>query len=534
MQKNYGNYLFKRLRGGKQSNLIKRHIFTIVLMFLVSILLIMFIKGKPQGSKFYYQKQLDTVLGGPFEQSISAGRYALTASIMQDHSLTLSKSLAKFSSPDVVLYKKKFISVFTPGISFLGVPFYALGQLVALPQLFSYLPILLTSIANIFLIMVLSKRVGSDYYTGLFAGLIFIFGTNALAYTFTFTQHTTSTMLILLALINATEKRTLFNDIIFGAIYGISPIIDVPNVILLAPIGIYILLKHLYVSPSIREIIFSLKKTSIGLLIGCLPFLLLFGWYNYATTGSATKIAQLIGNTNYFTVAVQNKTVQRNAPVKLEKGTLPPVGIDIPFKTRNLLNGIYILLLSDERSWIYYCPIVLLGIFGIWKAYGHDTKDLITLSVAVILVDILLYAMFGDPWGGWSFGPRYLIPSAAILCVYIGPLIKAYKKNLIFVILLALLSIYSVWVNELGALTTISIPPKEEALALQKPVPYTYAYNQQLLEQSFSSSLFYHLLLEKIISPKLFLLLLVTLTSTLLGSLYAVILTQKDERKYDL
>ena len=34
------------------------------------------------------------------------------------------------------------------------------------------------------------------------------------------------------------------------------------------------------------------------------------------------------------------------------------------FKTRNLLNGFYIHLLSPDRGIIYYAPVILLGLLG--------------------------------------------------------------------------------------------------------------------------------------------------------------------------
>lgn len=512
---------------------LKRNFFFIVMILLSLLLLAAFIKGRPQGSSLYYQKQYDTALGGPFEQSISAGRYALTASIVLDHSLLLTKKLAKFSSPDIVLYKGKFISVFTPGISFLGIPFYLIGQLIMAPQLFTYLPIIVLTIVNAGLIIFLSKRLGTPYSIGIFTGFIYIFATNALPYAFTFTQHAANTLLILLALINATLQRTWKNNILFGVICGVSPLVDIPNIFLIAPIGIYIILKHFYQTLHKRKASLSIRLNMLGILIGFLPFITLFAWYNYTTTGSPVKIAQLIGNTDYFNATTRNMSIPKKNTVKIENGTLPAIGMDIPFKTRNLLNGLYILLVSRQRSWVYYCPIVLLGIFGIWKSRKSKAHILVKLSVAVILVNILLYAMFGDPWGGWNFGPRYLIPSAAILCVFIGPVITRYKKNILFILLLFILLIYSTWVNEMGSLTTISIPPKVEALALKNPIPYTYAYNQQLLQKNFSSSLMYNLFLKNLFSPIIFLYILIVMTMLIFISIYLVILTTKNSNMYE-
>src|SRR6266480_4895433 len=90
----------------------------------VSFVLLFFaIKGKP-GNPLRFQNLHDqpVVVGTPFELSNSNARYALTETIVNNHTLSFSKEQAKFAAPDVVMLKGKFFSVFTPGVSFIGVP----------------------------------------------------------------------------------------------------------------------------------------------------------------------------------------------------------------------------------------------------------------------------------------------------------------------------------------------------------------------------------------------------------------------------
>ena len=100
--------------------------------------------------------------------------------------------------------------------------------------------------------------------------------------------------------------------------------------------------------------------------------------------------------------------------------------------------------------------------------------------------------MFGDPWGGWTFGPRYLIPAAAILCGAIGVVLTHLKRNYIVLAAISILTIYSVYINVVGVTTTNAIPPKGEAQSLENPLPYTYEYNFQMLEKNQSSALIYN------------------------------------------
>jgi hypothetical protein len=112
------------------------------------------------------------------------------------------------------------------------------------------------------------------------------------------------------------------------------------------------------------------------------------------------------------------------------------------------------------------------------------------------MVNTVLYSMFGDPWGGWSFGPRYLIPSIALLSTGIGYALSRSLRNPFSILFFTILLIYSTVVSVLGSTTTNLIPPKVEALNLAVTVPYTYFYNIQLAETGNSGLLLYNLAIK--------------------------------------
>ena len=210
----------------------------------VTFLSLFFIKGQKSGH-LYFQTEKDIRLGGPFELSNGASRYALTETIVGNRTFLLDEKLAKFGSPDVVDYKGKFFSIFTPGVSFLGVPFYILGKQFGMQQLFAYFSVTLFAILNFYLVAKLAWKFGVSFYAGLISGLVFLFGTNALVYAFNFTQHHVSTAIILLLLLNAFGKRTLVTNIVFGALVGAAALVDIPNLIMLAPVALYVFFKSL-------------------------------------------------------------------------------------------------------------------------------------------------------------------------------------------------------------------------------------------------------------------------------------------------
>lgn len=480
-------------------NMVKKTIPFIVLI--ISVFLMVFAIKGDKGNSLYFQTEKDTRIMGPFEGSGSTSRYALTEAIAKNHTFFLDKNLAKFSSPDVSEYKGKFLTVFTPGISFLGVPLYMIGQVFHVPQLGAYTLNIILVLINLFLIAKLSIRLGANIYSGLLSGIAFVFATNAFVYASSYTQHLATTTLILLAILNLFGERNIWKNIWLGMLFGASVLMDIPNVIFMAPIVSYTLLKHVNIFDVKNKLVVSFRLISLFIVIGILPFLMLFGWYNYQTTGSYTLIGQSIGTTELFRDVQPRQRPLKDYPVeKLSNLKL----LNTPFNTRDELNSSYILLLSDERSWLYYSPVVLLGIIGWWIIYkSGKNKDIALTICAVVLVSILIYSMFSDPWGGWAFGSRYLIPSAAILCVSLGNLIERYR-NSIFTIIFFIIFGYSVFVNTVGAVTTSMVPPKIEAINLKPKIPYTYKYNLNFINSDKSGSLAYNIIFYKFIKVSTF------------------------------
>ena len=107
--------------------------------------------------------------------------------------------------------------------------------------------------------------------------------------------------------------------------------------------------------------------------------------------------------------------------------------------------------------------------------------------------------MGGDPWGGWAFGSRYLIPSYAIMSIFIAFALSSLRRNNLFLIMFFIVASYSLGVNTLGAVTTNRIPPKPEILFLEKisntEQKYTFMRNVTDLNQnkvkSFAFQAFY-------------------------------------------
>jgi hypothetical protein len=507
----------------------KRNLFITILIGLAAIFLVGLSLQGIKGNPNYFQNHLDIRGGGPYESSGSTSRFALTKSIVDNHSLSLSKELAIFASPDITLYNGKFFTIFAPGISFLAVPLYMLGQYFHEGQMFTYFLNVLFGLLNIFLIYKVSKKLKIPDYLGWLSGFVFLFATNALAYVGTLTQHQVSTSLVLLATLNSFEERNLKQNIIFGLLFAGGILVDIPNAFMMMPALVLILVKHFDWQETKQKIKINFKLSVFGLVLGLIPLLICYGIYNHQLTGSYIKIGQFIGRTAINSDATE-KVLTNNTGISSINKDLTLVST--PYNPRLELNGFYILLFSDERGIFYYSPILLIGFLGLVFLYRHKEKRvLVSVLAGVALICVLTYSMFGDPWGGWGFGARYMIPAEAILSIGIGEAIDRFRRKLYLLFIAGALLIYSVAIAVVGAITTTSIPPRVEAIHLSTFIPYTYQRGIDLIHQNISNSLIFNSLLINKINVSSYYLLWVVGVLLLISSIYGLYIFDKGGEK---
>lgn len=502
------------------------HILLLAFISLACVIIITLTIRGDKGEPLAYQNDYNRFRGGPFESSNSSGRYALVKSIVDNRSFALNDDLASFSSPDLVFYNNKFYSIFTPGISFVSIPFYILGKQFGIPQLTTYLSTALFALCNLFLVAYIARRFGANIYTSVLGGFLFVFGTNALAYAHSLTQHSLSTTLLLLGIANAFGDRSVVKNLLFGTFFGAAILMDIPNIFLFMPMAIYILCKHFIIHTNRKETQIGLRISILALIFGILPFILIFGWYNHLTTGSYTTIGQFVGRTSY-------EDARSTKPLPAQENDSVSESTKLPLTTRSQLNGAYILLLSNERAWIYYSPFLFLGLIGIISSYyDKEKRFLVTVMVSVVLMNILIYTMFDDPWGGWAFGPRYLIPAASIMSIFTAVAFQKYARNILFFFLFTTLSLYSLAVSITGAATSSAVPPRVEAIHFQTPTPYTYEFNIRLMQEGSISSLFYNLYLDSKISSIMYVVVICIFSSLVLIILESlgVLYRRKEDR----
>jgi len=101
----------------------------------------------------------------------------------------------------------------------------------------------------------------------------------------------------------------------------------------------------------------------------------------------------------------------------LEFGYRPPVD---PGFTTPLLDGAGGLLLSPEKSVALFAPAIVLVPLALLALWRRD-RPTTALLVAVFAATFVLAATWWSWMGGWSWGPRLLIPGVALVLVAVGP-----------------------------------------------------------------------------------------------------------------
>ena len=116
-----------------------------------------------------------------------------------------------------------------------------------------------------------------------------------------------------------------------------------------------------------------------------------------------------------------------------------------------LWRGLAGLLVSPGKGLFLYSPILLAALAGIPALFRRDRATAL-LSLGVAIAFPLLYAGWFMWWGGWSWGPRFLVPSLPFLCLFLAPVLEwsLYPGRRWAIVLLALLALVSSLVQVLG------------------------------------------------------------------------------------
>lgn len=468
-------------------------------LLLPLIILILSLRGLPGNPVISELTTPAWSFDGPFELSPERGRFALIYSLVEHHSLVFEIPVARLAIPDLAINAAgHYVSLFAPGVSYLLVPGYIIGKFFGAAQVGTFALVAIFALLNAWLIYGITRGLGAKTPFALLAATVFLFATPAYAYATTLYQHHLSVFLILLALFALTRPHSWWNFAIVWFACAASVVIDNPNIFFMFPVGLAALGK-LFQSFKIKIAEpLPWKKLLMGALtlLAFIPPTAFFLWYNQAAYGSPFQlpgtlqsVSEIDANGKPVTESTYQKQLLTEKQLQsLREGNAKEKTAVGFFKTRNLYNGFFVHFVSLDRGIVVFTPVLLLGIIGYVILYRRK-DSLIGVLLATLGVNILLYSMWGDPWGGWAFGSRYLIPTYALLSVGVGVILSEWRGRSWFLALFALLFVYSAGVNTLGAITTSTNPPKIQVLALEEQTgheqKYTFLRNWEYLHQKY-------------------------------------------------
>ena len=113
--------------------------------------------------------------------------------------------------------------------------------------------------------------------------------------------------------------------------------------------------------------------------------------------------------------------------------------------------GLFGLLISPGKGLFLYSPLLLAALFGIPALLRRDRATAL-LNLGVVVAYPLLYAGWFMWWGGWSWGPRFLVPLLPFLSLFLAPVFDRVLNTSGFWarIPLALLGLLSLLIQILG------------------------------------------------------------------------------------
>lgn len=433
---------------------------------------------------------------GPLELSPERGRFALVYSVVEDQSVHFSLEIAKFATPDLGYINGNFVSLFAPGVSYLVIPGYIIGKYLGASQVGTFAVVSIFALLNFFLISAISRQLKVGRAASMLAALLFLFGTPAFAYAVTLYQHHVTVFLLLSSIYLLLKfKEKVWPLLLVWFICALAIVVDYPNLFLFFPVGVVGLGRMFNIVHQDKKYIISANLKAILTIVMVVFPLAFFLWFNQQSYGNPMQLSGTVQS-------VQNLGENGEVQYMTDGTEEQQVGPDEDktsvsfFDTRHMLEGLYTLLFSPDRGTFVFTPVILFGFLGFYFAYKKYPSE-VALLFAVCAVNLILYAMWGDPYGGWAFGARYMIPSFAMLAVGCGYLFHYSRKNFLFFIILLPIIIYSLAVNSLGALASNKIPPKIEVLALEaqsgKQERYSYGRAYEFIKSDDSNSFIFNI-----------------------------------------
>ncbi len=300
-------------------------------------------------------------------------------------------------------------AAYPPGQALLCAPWYAVGQyllarlpgvpqedtdlIVAFSACLSSATFSALTVAFFFLLL---SGIAIPLRAALFAAFIVGLGTPIFAYSgWLFSEPLTTAIFMAVTLLlfgRGKQPITSRAAFIAGLILGLATIVRPTNVLAIPVFAAAVLVHD--GKPALRSAFLLCAASAIGVALLLAHNAILFGGpfqFGYPTAAEGAK------RLNTF---------------------------DTP-----LWKGLYGFLLSPGKSVFIFAPPVILALAGLRRLWKLE-RGAATVAIALPLLYLFFFARYTQWEGGYCVGPRYLVPSIALLCLGLGPMLAAGFSNI--------------------------------------------------------------------------------------------------------
>ncbi len=431
----------------------------------------------------------------PFESSSERGRYALIYNLAHRQSFSLTQPWADVSNPDVGYHEGRFYIFFPPGVSLLSLPFFLFGARFELGQVAAYATVPIFATFTLLFLFLIGRRILKlSAGVSVLAVLVYAFASTSWSYAVTLFQHHITAFLMISSFYAAWHykkgrKHSALAAVYVFVAYALAIFVDYPNAVLMLPVMAYFFLTSVGLLNTRQGLRLTVKPVFVVALSIFLAATGMHAYYNRANFGSPLRLSGSLAGYKEIKELEKDK-VGKKTKEELIREELAGKGPSGFFSEEKLPRGLYTLLLAPDKGLLFFSPIFLLGIWGAISAASYNTNREKYTLFALGLTNIFLYSSFGDPWGGWAYGPRYLIPAMAVLSLMVGYWLENWRHlwlgNAVFLLLFS----YSAAVSLLGVLTSNLLPPGVEANFLD--LRYGFGINVEYLLRGLSGSFAYN------------------------------------------
>jgi hypothetical protein len=299
---------------------------------------------------------------------------------------------------DKAFFQGHWYSDKAPGTALVGVPVYAVARLtgslagqatlpdVTAVQVLAFVESgIATAVLVLLLVRLLVPLVGEGWAT--VVGIGYGLGSIAFPFATMFFGHASSTAALFASfyvLHRWRTERSRWAPVLAGLLAGLAVLIEIPTIIGVAVLGLY----ALWID----------RRGAVAFILGGLPLAMVFAIYNWVSFGSPANLGYMNLLPGSFASGMSEGILGVGWPKAETAG-------DLLFGTRGLVR---------LAPWFIAVPA------GLVALRNREVRAEVVVCASIVVLFLLYNAGYYLPFGGWTPGPRFLLPALPFAAVLVG------------------------------------------------------------------------------------------------------------------